>query len=173
VEEKPTRRGLSKEAWVAVGGIGAAVITGIVTLLVHLIPPAQHSPVSAPGAPLTPSPAPSVVASAIDAIAGKWEGMAQDSNGAAFQVTLEIKETCALGQLCGSIGVSHVPCYGQVFLENVDNDEVEFRVANFDERSDRTNCRPGAGEHFRLRPDGRLAYRTTYEPIARGVLKRG
>jgi hypothetical protein len=103
---------------------------------------------------------------------GKWEGTAQDSNGVTFRVTLEIKEACALGQLCGSIGVSHVPCYGQIFLENTDNNEVEFRVANFSNGSNLAVCQPGAGERFRSRPDGQLNYRTTYEPIAQGILKR-
>jgi hypothetical protein len=148
------------------------MITGLVTLLIHVIPPAEHSPVSTPGAPLTASAAPSVVASAIDGIVGKWAGTAEDSNGTGFRITLEIKAGCALDRECGSIGVSHVPCYGQVFLQSMDNGEVEFRVANFDGRSDRAACQPGAGERFRLQPDGTLGYRTSYEPVAQGILKR-
>jgi hypothetical protein len=74
--------------------------------------------------------------------------------------------------VCGSISVSHVPCYGRITLERQDNDDVEFHVADFDERSDSRVCQEGAGEHFRLQRDGTLAYWTTYEPIARGVLGR-
>jgi hypothetical protein len=33
-----TRKGLSKEAWVAISTITAALITGIVTLVIHLAP---------------------------------------------------------------------------------------------------------------------------------------
>jgi hypothetical protein len=173
MEDTPPRRGISKEAWVAIGAIGAALVTGVVTLLTYVIAPDRNPPASAPGTSLTASsPTPSAVASTIDAIAGKWEGMAQDSNHVTFRIMLEINSTCAIGQLCGSIGVTHVPCYGHVFLDNVDGDEVEFRVADFDARSNRTACQPGAGERFRLRPDGMLAYRTTYEPIAQGTLKR-
>jgi hypothetical protein len=172
MEKEPARKGLSKEVWVAIGTIGAAVVTGIVTLLIHVIPSGENPSVSDPKAPLTASANPSTVASAIDVIVGKWKGEARDSNGTSFQITLEIIAGCALGQLCGSIGVSHVPCYGQVFLESLDNDEVELRVANFNDKSDRTVCQPGAGERFRLQPDGTLAYRTTYEPSAHGTLKR-
>lgn len=172
MEEKPTRRGLSKEAWAAVGVIGAAVIAGVVTLLTQIIAQPQQSSTPAASVPFTNPPAPSIVISAVEAMVGKWEGTAQDSNGVTFQVTLEIKETCALGQLCGSIGVSHVPCYGQITLENIDNDEVEFRVTNFYNGSNLAVCQPGAGERFRSRPDGQLTYRTTYEPIAQGILKR-
>jgi hypothetical protein len=172
MEEKPARRGISKEAWAAIGVIGAAVITGVVTLLTHIMP--SETPAVAPthNTSTTNSPAPSAIAPVVDAIVGKWEGSAQASDGTKFQITLDVTEGCALGQLCGSIGVSHVPCYGQIFLEAIDDDEVEFRVDNFDERSDLAVCQPGAGERFRSLPDGRLSYRTTYEPVAQGTLKR-
>jgi hypothetical protein len=172
MEEKPARRGISKEAWAAIGVVGAAVITGVVTLLTQIMPAKQ--PVSAPpsNTSTTDSPAPGATTSVVDAMAGKWEGSAQDSSGTKFQITLDITAGCTLGQVCGSIGVSHVPCYGQILLEAVDGDEVEFRVDNFDERSNLAVCQPGAGERFRSRPDGQLSYRTTYEPVAQGVLTR-
>ncbi len=92
MEEKPPQRGFSNEAWVAVGGISAALITGVVTLLIHVIPAAQNPSVPAPATALiTASPTPGVVAPAADAIAGDWEGMAQNGN-ATFQVTLGIIE---------------------------------------------------------------------------------
>jgi len=178
VESNSTRRRFSKEAWVAISGIGAAVITGAVTLLVHVIPAPQDSSTPTPGArPTAPSAsgiaAPSTdAASVAERMVGKWKGTARDSNGVTFQISLEVKQGCATGRLCGSIGVSHVPCYGQIFLENVSNGDVEFRVDNFDKRSNRGVCQPGAGEHFRLQPDGQLAYHTSYEPAAQGTLQR-
>jgi hypothetical protein len=175
MDERPRRKGPSNEAWAAIGAISAAVITGVVTLLVHVIPGAHES--STPGSAASTTTAPTApssgtAASTIDAIAGKWAGRAQDNSGGEFQITLEVTQSCMVGKVCGSISVSHVPCYGQIFLVGVEAGEVEFRVANFDKKSDQTNCHPGAGERFRLRSDGRLAYRTTYDPVAQGTLER-
>ena len=149
------------------------------TLVIGSDDHSQGSASSAPAAsaPRATSSAPSlgpsaVVTPEVDTIMGSWAGRAKDSNGVEFTVTLKIEAGCALGKLCGSIGVSHVPCHGQVFLETIDNDEFEFRVDNFDKRSDSAKCQPGAGERFKLQADGTLAYRTTYEPIARGVLHK-
>ena len=173
-EEKPdSRSGLSKEAWVAIGTIVAALITGIVTLLIHVLPqapPSQAPPVQSSTPPASTSTRP--VATGVDAIVGKWVGMAQDSNGARFQVTLEIKKPCSPNEPCGSISVSHVPCYGEVFLVKAEDNDFEFRVDNFDGKSNPTICQPGAGEHFTLRPDGKVAYKTTYEPVAQGILEK-
>ena len=41
------RKALSKEAWVAIGTIAAALITGIVTVIIHLLPAAEKSPAAA------------------------------------------------------------------------------------------------------------------------------
>jgi len=182
--EKPdAQKGLSQGAWVAIGTIAAALITGAVALLTHVLPAAS------PSSPLTvsasPSPTPTVASSTpspvppslpstttADAIAGKWAGTAKDSNGTSFQITLDVRNSCALKERCGSISVSHVPCEGEVFLEKVEGDDFEFQVSNFYGRSNRDVCQPGSGEHFRLRPDGKLAYSTTYEPEAQGILTR-
>jgi hypothetical protein len=173
-EEKPdSQRGLSKESWIAIGTIVAALITGIVTLLIHVLPQAPRSqapPSQSSTPPASPSSRP--VPTGADAIVGKWAGMAQDSNGTRFQVTLEIKKPCSPNEPCGSISVSHVPCYGEVFLVKAEDNDFEFRVDNFDGKSNRTICQPGAGEHFRLRPDGKVTYTTTYEPVAQGTLER-
>lgn len=178
MEEQPPRRGLSKEAWAAVGVIGAAVITGIVALLTHLITPTQPPSAQPPGTPLTTSSASSTTTSApeattsvIDAVVGKWAGTAKYGNGDTFEVALEVTEACALGQSCGSIAVSGGPCHGEIFLESVDNGEVEFRVDNF-AKGDSDACQPGAGERFRPGPGDGLSYRTTYDPRAKGVLQR-
>ena len=173
-EEKPdSQRGLSKESWIAIGTIVAALITGIVTLLIHVLPQAPRSqapPSQSSTPPASPSSRP--VPTGADAIVGRWAGMAQDSNGTRFQVTLEIKKPCSPNEPCGSISVSHVPCYGEVFLVKAEDNDFEFRVDNFDGKSNRTICQPGAGEHFRLRPDGKVTYTTTYEPVAQGTLER-
>jgi len=180
VDKDPSKGRLSKEAWIAAGAtLGAALIGGVVALWTHLTPAAQSSPApaSAAATTATASAAPDsstqdAAASTINAIVGKWKGTARDSTGTTFQIALEVTDKCAPGQLCGSISVSHVPCYGQIFLENVDNGDVEFRVDNFDDRSNRQVCQPGAGEHFRLQPDGKLAYHTKYDPVADGTLTR-
>lgn len=98
--------------------------------------------------------------------------MAKDSNGTSFQITLGIKKPCTLNELCGSISVSHVPCYGFVYLEKAQDNDFEFRVTHFYGESNPSVCQPGAGEHFKLRPDGKLVYTTTYEPVAQGILER-
>lgn len=77
-----------------------------------------------------------------------------------------------MGQPCGSIGVSQVPCYDRVFLADAAAGDFEFRVDDFDDKSDPVKCQPGGGEHFRLQSDGRLGYRTTYQPLAQGILER-
>jgi hypothetical protein len=180
VEKDPSKGGLSKEAWIAAGAtVAAAVIGGVVTLWTHLTPPAQSS--SAPAATITAAtgstttdaaPTPDATAATIRAMVGKWKGAAQDSNGTSFPISLEVTNNCAPGQLCGSISVPHVPCYGQIFLEKVDKGDVEFRVDNFDKRSNHRVCQPGAGEHFRLQSNGTLAYHTTYDPVSQGTLTR-
>jgi hypothetical protein len=174
--DSATRRSVSKEAWGAIGVIVAALITGGVTLLVRVLPtsPGQHAANST--APSTGTTAPISAgnrgATTIAAMVGRWRGTARDENGKTFTITLTITNGCAVKQLCGTIGVSHVPCYGEISLVRVVDRDVEFNVDNFDERSDPKVCTPGDGEHFQLTSEGRLAYRTTYHPLARGTLDR-
>ena len=167
------RSGLSKEAWVAIGTICAALITGIVTLIIHLYPTAPRSADSpkVSATPLIPSPSQSPLITA-DAIAGKWSGQATDNTGKSFQITLDIRKACAVGERCGLISVSHVPCYGEVFLDKVEADAFEFRVDNFYGQSNRAVCQSGGGEQFKLRSDNKLRYTTSYDPKAEGLLER-
>ena len=179
--EEPVRKGLGKEAWTAIGSIGAALVTGAITLLVYVIPPSDNSSDPLPaGAVSTRSstagealPAETSENSPVAALLGKWSGTARTSDGAQYRITLTIDRACTAGQRCGRIGISSVPCYGEVFLEAENDGDVEFTVAHFDKRSDHDICRAGAGEHFRLRTDGKLNYRTSYEPIAQGILLPG
>jgi len=106
-----------------------------------------------------------------DLIAGKWSGEAKNVNGTFFQVDLEIKESCMLNEKCGTISVSHVPCYGELFLHGIEKNDYEFRVGNFSNNSSSV-CTPGAGEHFKQLPDGTLLYATTYDPKSSGILKK-
>ena len=179
-DEKPPsdtgQRGLSKEAWVAIGTISAALITAIVTVVIHMFPqkPAAN-PVTTPSpASVASTPTSAATSGAInaDAIAGKWAGEATDSTGKTFEVTLEVRKSCGINERCGSISVSHVPCYGEVFLEKTRDQDFEFRTANFYGESDREKCQEGPGEYFHLRPDGKLDYSTTYDAEAKGLLAR-
>ncbi|MGH9840943.1 MAG: hypothetical protein ACREEM_19485 [Blastocatellia bacterium] len=95
-------------------------------------------------------------------IAGKWSGQAKDPSGTTFQVEVDIYSSCKLNEKCGTISVSHVPCYGEIFLKEAGGGDYEFHVDNFDNRSDLKTCQPGAGEHFKLLADGKLSYVATY-----------
>jgi hypothetical protein len=168
------RKGLSKEAWVAISTIAAALITGIVTLIIHLAPQKPSSnpgPTASPTA-VTSTPSQTPVGITADTIAGKWGGRATDSAGKSFEITLEIRKSCTINERCGTISVSHVPCYGEVFLHTARDQDFEFRVDNFYGQSNREQCQAGPGEHFHLRPDGKLDYSTTYQPEAEGLLER-
>jgi hypothetical protein len=163
--------------------VAGAVVVAIVGFLVivrtsHSTSPepsaTRSSEVSSLSSPEVSVSAPPVgtPTSPVAAMLGEWEGSAQTSDGNTFPIELKIDTDCQLSQLCGTIGVPQVPCYGQIFLNGVDNGEVDFNVANFDARSDHERCREGAGETFKLLPDGHLAYQTTYQPTAQGVLQK-
>jgi hypothetical protein len=168
------RKGLSKEAWVAISTIAAALITGIVTLIINLSPQK-----SAATPPATPAPTASVVSSpaqtstgvTADSIAGRWLGTATDENGVTFEVRLEVRKGCGINEKCGSMSVSNVPCYGYISLERAHDPTFEFNVDNFYGESDPEKCKPGPGEEFQLTPDGKLEYRTTYD-ATKGTLER-
>lgn len=166
MEESDRRTGIPREAWAAIGVIGAAAVTGLVTIVVNHSSDSGGSPTS------TTSSMSSTHSSPVAAMMGHWVGTANTEAGHSFDITLTIDRECRIGERCGSIGVPSVPCYGQVFLSRADGDEVEFRVADFDACSDQQKCQEGAGELFRLLPDGTLGYRTTYPPVAEGVLGR-
>ena len=94
----------------------------------------------------------SAPASPVADMMGSWGGTAQSTDGTSFPISLDINQLCEIGQLCGSISVPQVPCYGQVFLQSVASGEVEFCVANFDQRNNQSVCQEGAGEHIQLVP---------------------
>jgi hypothetical protein len=181
-EQPDAQRGWSQGAWVAIGTIAAALITGTVAVLTQVLPKVSES-TTPPTASSTPSPSaassiPTPVPSSrpltttADAIAGKWSGTAKDASGTSFQITLEVRKSCSFRERCGSISVSHVPCEGEIFLEKAGDAAFEFHVANFYGRSNRDVCQPGAGEYFRLQSDGKLAYTTSYDAETQGILER-
>ena len=104
-------------------------------------------------------------------IAGKWSGQAKQSTGTSFQIDVLIRPSCKVGEKCGTISVSHVPCYGEITLKEVNSGDYEFSVSDFDNRSNSRVCTPGAGEHFRLLENGKLSYSTAYSD-AKGTLER-
>ena len=177
-EQRP--RG-SKNAAIA-AAIAAVAVIGVVGFVLfgrNSDKPATSttSSAAASAAPTTSAAASATTVAAAPAnptagMIGKWSGTAKTVDGNTFPISLDITQACTVDQLCGTIAVPQVPCYGQVFLQGIDNGEVEFRVANFDQRSDKNSCQPGAGEHFKLLPDGKLSYRTTYDPIAQGELQK-
>jgi hypothetical protein len=160
------QQGLSKEAWAAISAIVVALIGGIATVFTTIY---KSSPSPSPS---TSAPTSSTARQKVAEIPiGKWSGMAKDPSGTSFPINIEINRDCSLNTKCGYISVPEVPCYGEISFINPNNDYYEFDVSNFDTRSDLTACEPGAGELFRLLPDGRLTYKATYSN-AEGVLEK-
>lgn len=116
-----------------------------------------------PQPPTAPAP------SADGGLIGHWFGQARDANGTVFGVEVRIDQACVPGRPCGSIRVSHVPCQGQLTLEQVNDGDHEFSVAHFSADSS-PSCSEGGGEHLRRQADGTLLYTTSYEPKARATL---
>jgi len=129
--------------------------------------PASESDSHLSVAPTTSTSATGVPPQTPFELSGSWAGTAQDQ-GTSFRVELVVLPTCEQGKDCGTIRVSHVPCYGHISLKSSDAGDHEFNVDRFDAGSS-PSCTPGGGEHFRLTA-GVLAYTTSYGP--RGTLKK-
>lgn len=154
-EDSVKQKGLSKEAWAAVSAIAVALISGTVAIITTIIPKASI---------VQPSPSPSFASPSVDtadAIANRWSGKAKTSSGESYTINVDIRHACKLNEKCGTISVLQVPCYGEVSLKAIRNEDYEFEVSNFDGRSS-AKCTPGAGEHFKLLPDRRLSYRADW-----------
>jgi len=174
-KESGKQQGLSKEAWTAISAVAVALIGGIVTLASILLskqpPSSPSSPTPPSGSVVSPNSSSSSTSAPKDSptqpkIAnmplGKWSGVAKDPSGNSFPINVEINQDCSINKKCGHISVPEIPCNGEITLVNINNDYYEFDVSNFDAASDPKICKPGAGELFRLLPDGRLAYKATY-----------
>lgn len=152
-DSSASRTRLSPAAWGALSAIAVALIGGLVTIVTAVIPfwqDQKNSSVS-PLAPLT-----------TEVIAGKWTGTATADHGNdRYTLSVAILPDCEVGDRCGTIAIAEVPCYGEISLYGVADGTFEFNVDHFDRRSS-ASCSPGAGEHFRLLPDGRLAYQADW-----------
>lgn len=104
-----------------------------------------------------------------DPISGIWSGEATQGTGGDFDVRLEIRKGCALNERCGTISVSNVPCFGDLFFHDFSVGRYEFSVQNFSAGSGQ-DCAPGAGEFLMPQGDGTLLYTTGYDPAIRGIL---
>jgi hypothetical protein len=182
----PSRRALSASAWAALTALGAAAITGGVTLVTHFIPGEDAAPPSAvapdPGA--LPSPRGSTssksATSAVDAprsalldqLTGRWSGEVR-AGLQDFTMTLDITSTCAEGGPCGTMTTNLLPCVGDITLVRVrDGPEFDFATVRFRPGSS-ASCalRPQGGDYFTLGADV-LAYVTGYDGSVRGTLER-
>jgi hypothetical protein len=112
-----------------------------------------------------------VVPTEIVSLVGHWVGEAGEPGGTRFEVEFEVEPDCAMNRPCGWIAVPHVPCRGRLTLIDSRAEGFEFYVDEFDAASDRSICRPRAGEMLLARPDGAVSYAATYSG-ARGVLER-
>lgn len=99
-----------------------------------------------------------------DALAGSWEGTALVSGESEFDVRLEITAPCRLGEPCGTIYVSSLPCEGRVSLAAVVGRSYELDVDRFTPGSSE-ECTPGKGDFFELVDDNTLRYTTDYADI--------
>lgn len=103
-----------------------------------------------------------------DRIAGLWAGTVPRDGGKSLSVQIEIRRGCSVGESCGAISVSTVPCFGQATLKQIHpNGSFEFNVGNFYPGSNPTDCTPGPGDIFALAKDGSLFYTPTYDNTIR------
>ena len=107
-----------------------------------------------------------------DALEGSWAGTALVSGGNRFDVRLDITTPCRLGQPCGTIYVSSLPCEGRASLATVVDHTYEFNVDEFTSDSS-SECTPGGGDFFELVDGGTLRYTTDYADIEGALEKVG
>lgn len=175
-KESENQKGLSKEAWAGISAIAVALIGSIVTLITTFHKPLEPTSIptesgSSSASTFVPEDSSPSSLQVSNAMVGKWSGIAKDPSGTSFRIDVEIHQDCRLNEKCGFISVPEVPCYGEISLQAISTNDYEFYVSNFDSRSNLSLCTPGAGEHFQVRSDGKLAYIATYSN-AQGLLER-
>jgi hypothetical protein len=178
-----SRRALSANAWAALTALGAAAITGGVTLVTHFLPgddAAAPSAVAPHPAALPSSRGSTSATSAVDAprsalldqLTGRWSGEVR-AGLQRFTMTLDITSTCAEGGPCGTMTTNLLPCVGDISLVRVrDGQEVDFATVRFRPGSS-TSCslRPNGGDYFTLGADV-LSYAAGYDGSLGGTLDR-
>jgi hypothetical protein len=193
-------RGLSASAWAAVAALGAAAITGAVTLMTHFLPPPEkpdpqsvaaastsdagsdgeassgESSSSAP--PSTSSATPTATAGTaprsalLDQLTGTWSGPAR-SGAQKFTMTLVVNGDCIEGGPCGTLTTDLLPCVGNISLVKIDDGPAfDFATGSFSaDSSSSCDLRIGGGDYFTLGDDV-LSYATGYDGGLRGTLHR-
>ena len=189
-------RGLSASAWAAVAALGAAAITGAVTLMTHFLPPPETpDPQSVSAASTsdagsddeasssepsdsTTSATPTATAGTaprsalLDELTGTWSGPAR-SGAQKFTMTLVVTGDCVEGGPCGTLTTDLLPCIGNITLVKIDDGPAfDFAIGSFSsDSSSSCDLRIGGGDYFTLGDDV-LSYATGYDGGLRGTLHR-
>lgn len=99
-----------------------------------------------------------------DSLAGKWKGTITNSSGTfTTLLELEFQTGCVPGQACGWFSVPELPCSGDLFLDEVEDETFVFVEQNVTGAS---SCTSGGLESLRLLPDGTLEYNFAFSPGA-------
>jgi hypothetical protein len=184
-EASTGRSGLSTNAWAAIAAIGAAVITGAVTLVTHFLPsneaPTSQSvaavSVTTSGADATSSPrstgsaAPAPRSALLDRLTGTWSGQAR-AGATPYTITLEITGSCVELGPCGTMTTDLLPCVGNITLVRVnDGPQFDFATRSFAPGSSAScQLRPQGGDYFTLGDDF-MTYVTGYDGSVNGTLR--
>jgi hypothetical protein len=187
----PTSGGLSASGWAAVAALGAAAITGAVTLMTHFLPPPEaHDQQSGAARSSTGGGAEATAAESssretstptsgvaprsalLKKVAGTWLGPAQ-SGSQRFTMTLLITSTCVEGGPCGTLTTDLLPCVGNITLVKIDDGPaLDFATGSFSsDSSSSCELRINGGDYFRVGDDV-LSYATGYDGGLRGTLYR-
>lgn len=183
--------GLSAAGWALVMALCALAITGGVSVLTRLLPPAATAPDLPPGASsniaataskpsttaddavLTPAPAPVPPprAAALEQLAGTWTGLAR-VGAQRMPITLVVTDSCSEGEPCGTLSTDAPACVGNLTLVKVTDGPVfEFGTRTYAPGSSPSCVPHEAGELF-VMGENVLAYRTELGDGAFGRLTR-
>jgi hypothetical protein len=188
----PAKGGLSASGWAAVAALGAAAITGAVTLATHFLPPQQavDQPSALTGSSTsrdsestaaessstvdTPTPSSSAAprSALLEKVTGTWTGPAK-SGSQRFTMTLVITSTCVEGGPCGTLTTDLLPCVGNITLVKIeDGPALNFSTGSFSsDSSSSCQLRLDGGDYFRVGDDV-LSYATGYDGGLSGTLHR-
>jgi hypothetical protein len=150
-----------KEMWGCIGAVGAALITGIIALIIAGKIPFSSSPPTA-----TP------LLNKIDAISGTWVGTAKGTSKDGdyeIEATFIIGNSCSIGTVCGTFDIPTIPCSGTVTITKIDSEKFEFQANDL-----KGACViPATKEFLQLLPDGTLLYDSIGNDFeARGILRK-
>ncbi|GAB3875324.1 hypothetical protein [Terrabacter terrigena] len=169
----------------------ALAITGGVSVLTRLLPPAATAPDTPPAvssnvataasssgtqaedAVLTPAPAPVAAPrpAALEQLTGTWTGVVR-LGARRLPMTLVVTSSCTEGHDCGTLSTDSPACVGNLTLVRVQDGPVfEFGVRTYAPGSS-PDCRPHEDGELFVLGDGVLAYRSTFGPGSAGRLTR-